>query len=203
MSNRLTAKQRMPRARARGEGGFTLVEMSIVLALTSVVALTLGNVVVGTTSSMDYLMRDSHNVEKMQDLVNRIKDEIRDTGASNITIVTGTYSDTVSLKQARWNEYSSVMDYGVEDPNGYWMTGWQVRYSVSGTNLVRDLMPSAGVVSSSELVGTKLEIGTAGLKGFTVIKNGELYTVRIATKETFNDGKTCQKTLQSTVHLQN
>ena len=203
MTKELHSRRQTPRSSRPTESGFTLLEVAIVVGLTSVVALTLGNVILGTTSSVDYLMRDTRSVEEMQHMVSAIKDEIRDTGTANITIQPGTYYDTVYLQQARWNNVTSTMDHGAEDINGSWRSGWQVRYRVDVTDLKRELMPSSSVVNSSSTVATDLNVNTTGVKGFTVIKNGDLYTVRISTKETFDDGKTCQKSMQSTVRLQN
>lgn len=184
--------------------GMTLIEIAIVVGLTGVVALTLGNVLIGTTQTVDFLMRDSLSIEEMQDTVNQIKEEIRDSSSANVVVQTGSLSDTLFVQEGRYDDYANTMSYGVEDDSGYWQSGWRVRYSVTGTNLIRDVMPGGStVVSSSEIVATDLDMGGGGTKGFTVIQNGDLYVVRIAINETYDDGKTCKKTLQSTVLLQN
>lgn len=196
------------RQRIRGHAherarGLTLLEVSIVVGLTAVIGLTLGNVVIGTTRSVDYLMKDTINVEQVQDTVNTIRDEIKDTVASQVTIQPGTFSDTLYLRLGRYDDTYNTMVYGAETQTGVWLSGCQVRYEVAGTDLVRSLLPTAGVVTYSEIVARNLDIGTTGVKGFTVIKNGNLFTIRMATNKTFDDGKNYKKTMQSTVRVQN
>lgn len=196
----MNPKTTIPRRR---EAGFSLVETAIVVGLTGVVALTLGNVMLGTTNSVDYLMQDTLGVEEMQDTVNQIKEELRDSLGSSIIVGTGTYSDILDLQEGRAILGTTGMTYGAEGEDGIWRTGCRIRYYVSGTDLVRVLTPISGGPLPTQTVAQDLDIGTAGVKGFKVVKNGNLYVISLAIKKKFSDGKIAQKTLQSTVHIQN
>jgi hypothetical protein len=181
--------------------GVSLLELSIAMGVGITLMAVLGRILIGTTNSLDYIVKDSVSVQDIEDTVTTIRDEIRDSKPSAITITTGTDNDTLTFQDSRL--VGTTMDYGTEDSSGAWQSAWSVRYRVVGTNLVREVMNSGGASVSSSTVAQSLDTATGAPKGFSVIKNGNLYTVLITINKTFSDQKTYTKTMQGTVLVTN
>ena len=190
-------------ARRGQEAGVTLIEVAIALALGTVLMGVLGSVLVGTTNSLDYILKDAVSVEDMDDVVNGVRDDLRKTEIGKITIQTGSINDTLIFQERTDPEDDGTYIYGAEDNSGIFQQDWSVRYTVVGTDLVRQLLNAAGAVQSSGAVAQRVDVTAGGQKGFSVIKNGSLYTVLLTVNKAFDDQKTYSKTMQSTVLVQN
>ena len=190
-------------ARRGRQAGVTLIELAIALALGTVLMGVLGSVLVGTTNSLDYILKDAVSVEDIDDVVNGVRDDLRKTETGKITIQTGSINDTLIFQERTDPEDDGTYAYGVEDNSGIFQQGWSARYTVVGTDLVRQLLNTAGAVQSEGVVAQRVDVTAGGQKGFSVIKNGSLYTVLLTVNKAFDDQKTYSKTMQSTVLVQN
>lgn len=170
--------------------GFTLLETAIGLVLGTALMAILGRAVIGTTHSIDYVIQDCVTVRDIQDAVNGIRDELRTSSTTVITPVYGFPNDTLTFQM------SSGGVFGAEDQNGTFQAGWSLRYFVNGTDLTRQVRDNGGAVQSSGIIAQRID---TTLKGFSVTRNGSLYVVQVRIAKTFSDGKSYQKSMQSTV----
>ncbi|MBI4605124.1 MAG: hypothetical protein HY721_24435 [Planctomycetes bacterium] len=173
--------------------GFTILEAAIGFAVGITILAVLGNILIGTTNSLDYVVQDCVTVRDIQDVVDGVRTELRSSSTSVITIVSGATADTLAF------QVSSGGLFGAQDVNGAFQQGWSIRYLVSGTDLVREVLDTSGTVQSSGVVAQRLGGATAGQKVFSVTKNGSLYVVLVRIQKTFSDSKTYTKSMQSTV----
>lgn len=181
--------------------GMSLLEVSIAMGVGVTLLSVLGSIIVGTTNSLDYIVKDSVTLQDIEDTVTSIRDEIRDSKPSAITIQTGTVNDVLTFQDS--SEVGTTLDYGMDDSTGIWQSGWSVRYRVAGTDLVREVLSTGGALVSSDIVAQSLDVVAGGQKGFSVIKNGNLYTILVTVNKTFSDQKSYTKTMQSTVRVAN
>lgn len=186
---------------AARESGFTLLELAIALAIGATVVSILGSVLIGSTNSLAYIMEDCVALEDIDDVVNGVRDELRESRTSSITINTGSLNDTVTLQQSQ--DGGAAMVYGADDQYGNFQTDWSIRYQVSGSDLLREVLNTSGNVQSSGIVAQGIDITDGGQKGFSVIRNGNLYVVLVTINKSFPDGNGYSKTMQSTVRVMN
>jgi len=180
--------------------GFSLLELAIAVALGTTLLAVLGRVLVNTTGSIDYIVKDLVTVQDIKDTVSGIGDELRRSSAATITVTTGSLSDTLTLRVSSGTGASST--YGAEDQSGTFQTGWSIRYRAVGTDLVRDVLNTGGTVVSSGIVAQHVS-NQVGTKALSVVQNGPLYTVNLQIFKSFDDGKTYSKGMQTTVFVKN
>jgi prepilin-type N-terminal cleavage/methylation domain-containing protein len=185
---------------AREQKGFTLLELVVAVSLGATLFAILGNVMIGTTRSVDYIVTDMVTVQDIRDGVTGIGGELRRSAATSITIVSGSQNDTLTLQVSAANGSGSTM--GAEDQSGNFNTGWFIRYRVVGTDLIREVLNAGGLPASSHIIARHVS-DQGGVKGLAVTQNGALYTVRIQINTEFDDGNDYTKDMQSTVFVRN
>jgi len=182
-------------------GGFTLLELSIALAIGITLLAVLGNVLISSTNSLDYIMQDTVVLGDIKDVVNGLREELRSSTTGLITIDTSNADyDVLTFKVSSGGTSPS---YGAVDINGNFQNGWSIRYTVSSSNLVRNVLDGGGTVQSSSIVVEDVDTRFSGQKGFWVTKTGSLYNVNIRINKTFRDSNSARKGMGSTVFVPN
>ena len=197
---RMTSFCRRP---PHGDAGYSLIEVAIAAGLGATLLTVLGNILISTTSSMDYMVKDTITLEDIKETVNTVTSELQNSQKTSITIVPGANYDTITLQVYRDPPGVTPPSYGAEDQYGTFNTGWSIRYRVTAPNLMREVLDGGGTIRWSMNVAEDVDTSFSGQKGFAVVKNGNLYSVNLRINKTFDDQKFYRKSMGSTVFVKN
>ena len=190
--------------RPRGrDAGYSLLEVGIAVGLGATLLTVLGNILISTTDSMDYMVKDSITLEDIKETVNTVTSELQSSQKTSITIISGANYDTITLQVYRDPPGATPPSYGAEDQSGAFNTGWSIRYRVTAPNLLREVLDGGGTVRWSMIVAEDVDTAFGGQKGFAVVKNGNLYSVNLRIQKTFEDQNYYRKSMGSTVFVKN
>ncbi len=184
-------------------GGFTLLETAMALAIASVLMVVLGNILISSTSSVDYIVVDSITDQEIKKGLNRLLDELQ-TSSTTVMAVDGSDADHDSATFQTPGAYTGTVSWGAVDVAGVWQTGWSVRYQVVGGELVRRVLNGSGTqVGANELLVRLVDNLSVGQKGFRITVTGPVVNTVIRIRKTFRDNKSYTKELSSSVFLKN
>ena len=180
--------------------GLTLVEVAIGAALVAVIAVALGQILMATDNSIDYMTRGAATDQEIKRSMNRIADDLQLSASSAIRVTTGTYFDQLNSQRPNPNGNGQS---GAPDITGVWQQNWQTWYQVVGTDLVRRILDSSGNIAASETLVRNLDdTGTSG-KGFEVSVNGPVVGLTLRLQSPRRDGAVIARELTTSVFLKN
>ena len=160
----------------------------------------IGSVMMSTTGSVNYIVKDSQSVTQLKGAVNRIGGELRGSAQGRIWI-DGAATDYDVLKLQVLG--GTAPAYGAEDAGGTFRDGWYIRYTVSSSNLVREVLSSSGSVVSSGTAALGVDRKVGSVKGFAVTKVGALYNVLLRLRAKTPDGKDFAKEMATSFFVPN
>ena len=184
--------------------GFTLMETVVALGIAAALMVVLGNILLSSTQSVDYVVTDSIMDQEMKRGLNRLFQEIQSSSPSTISIVeTNPDHDVLTFQvPAPWD--GVAVRWGATDDDDVFHEGWHVRYQVVQGDLVRGLLNTAGIPTGTEsLVLRRIDASRDGQKGFRVTRVNTLITVLVRSGRQFRDGVWYGKDFTSSVHLMN
>lgn len=187
----------------RRDAGYSLLEVAVAAGLGATLLTVLGNILVSSTASMDYMVKDAITLGDIKETVNTVTSELQNSQKTTITIVPSTNYDTLTLRVYCDPPGVTPPSYGAEDQNGTFNTGWSIRYRVTAPNLLREVLDGGGTIRWSMIVAEDVDTLSGGLKGFSVVKNGNLYSVNLRINKTFDDQNYYRKSMGSTVFVKN
>jgi prepilin-type N-terminal cleavage/methylation domain-containing protein len=193
----------LQRPRPTGSSGFTMIEMATALSIAAIVMVIVGNILISSTHSVDYVMTDTTADQEMKRGISRLLGDLRTASPSVVTIATSD-ADHDSIAFQTPGTYDGSVTWGAKAPNGAWQAGWSLRYTVVAGTLVRRVLDAGGVqVGSDELLVRGVDRRTSGRKGFALAINGPLVTATVRTRKTFRDSNDYSKEFSSSVFLEN
>jgi len=175
--------------------GFTIVELSISLAIFSVVGYALA-VIVGVGRESQTIVTGMASIDaQVRDATEQLTTDLRTAQTSTVATTTLADGNTqVSLMQPitvggadAWGVYDRTLGNDATEQNN---AGWHVQYTVRNATavdgsatkeLVRRLLDVNGVARKTSVLVTGIEPGTANPKGFRVVRNGAIWQVTIST----------------------
>lgn len=193
-------RDRRPIHRAQG---FTLIEVAVALAILAIIAVVFGEVVISSTTSMDYLVTDNTSDMEIKRSLNTILNELRLSSNAVITLDTSDANfDTITFQTP--DAYGSSVDWGASDSTGAWNANWSVRYTVANGRLVRRVLNALNnQVGSDEILARGIDSANGAVKGFQVTQNGPVVNVLIRVRKTPFDGKAYEKQMSTSIFLKN
>ncbi len=184
--------------------GWTLLETVVALAVAAVLMVVLGNILLSSTQSVDYVVTDSVMDQEMKRGLGRFFQEIQSSSTSTLSIdETDPDHDAVLFQVAApWD--GTAVRWGAIDDANVFHAGWRVRYRVVDGNLVRDFLGTTGLPAGTEsLVLRRIDALLDGKKGFRVTRIDTLVTASVRSARRFRDGVRYEKEFASSVHLLN
>ena len=183
--------------------GFTLVEVLSALAITSVLMVILGNIVISSTRAVDTVVVGSVGDQEIKRGLKRLVNELQTTSTSVLTINTSNASyDTATFQTP--GTYNGTVSWGAVDIDGVWRMNWTVRYVMSGTQLVRQVFSGSGSkVGSDELLVRNVDSLRGGVKGLRLNRIGSVIRITLRISRTYRDAKDYFKEYNSSVLLKN
>ena len=194
----------MHSAHRPGTNGFTLVEVVVATTVAMVLMVVLGNILLSSTRSVDYVVTDSILDQELKRGLNRMFGEIQSASPSTISII-GTDPDhdaVVFQVPAPWD--GSSVRWGAVDDMNVFHEGWRVRYQVTKGDLMRCLLGTTGLTAGAEtLVLRRIDSARDGRKGFAVSRVDDLVTISVRSGREFRDGVRHEKEFTSSIGLLN
>jgi len=194
----------MERAHRRG---FTLVELSIAVAIGALLILAVGAIAQGTGSSMDYLSR-SHRVDRdLQKSLAAMTADLKHASLSGLVIDQSDPDHDMVTLQVPDPAVSGSLTWGYPDESGTFQIGWSGVYFVRDGDLVLRRVNYVGLEQGPDRVLCQnVDVAfpeSNPEKGFTVIQNDELIALELRVHETFKDGRDYRRQERTVVHLIN
>ena len=193
-----------PSAQRDRQRGFTLMETVVALGITAALMVVLGNILLSSTRSVDYVVTDSVMDQEIKRGLNRLLQEVQSSSPSTISVVETNPDHDVLVFQvpAHWD--GVAVRWGATDDDNVFHEGWQIRYQVVQGDLVRGLLGATGLpVGTESLVLRRIDPARDGQKGFRVTRVNALITVLVRSGRQFRDGVWYEKEFTSSVHLVN
>lgn len=187
----------MKRARTyrKAAAGFTLLESTIALSIFAVVGYGLAVAVDVGKDSQSMVIRESEDHRTMRTVVKTLADELRSSADDQVTVTVladGNHQlrfmvPVVAGGVSTWGVYDRRLGSDAASQN---QAGWTVQYTVrngvgvdGGVNrqLVRQELDTALAVQREEVLADGLRAGNAAPRGFTVVKNGDMWEITLST----------------------
>lgn len=187
----------------RSSRGISLIELMIVIALFSIIMVLLGSILLSSTRSMDYLVKDSTSDSQMKNALYQIFGELKSSNPSMVRISTADPDhDAITFQTP--GPYLDGVQWGAMDDSGIWKADWSAQYLVVDGNLVRRVLDDGGQsVGSNKPIVLHVDGQRDGRKGFYLATKGPVINVGIRIWKTFSDGGSYQKEFSSSVFLRN
>ena len=180
-----TAGMSLPR---QAEAGFTILEISIAVAVGVLCVLTLGQALSSAAGSSESIVRQSELIGEAQRSFIALRRDLRSSNPDLVEISTqADGNDILVLKTC--GSYSEAFRWGACDNSGEWRAGWSARFRVVEGQLVREAVDLSGAVrGDARLLARGVPPRVLEEKGFSVEKDGSLFTIRLRMRRTFRDG---------------
>jgi hypothetical protein len=191
----------IPRSRSAvsPQAGFTVVETTIAIALGLSILAFLGTILISTTHSLDYAVKDSLTIREVNRFLHRLRVELRPSSITEVTL--NNYQldgDEVVFRQARVGS-TGVQEWGTRDGTGAWVPGGSIRYVVAGGSVVRQLLDASNALLADEVALDGVTTGTD--KGFRVTRSGSVLQIELRTRKTLTDDREIIKSWSTAVHV--
>ncbi|MCA8960030.1 MAG: prepilin-type N-terminal cleavage/methylation domain-containing protein [Planctomycetes bacterium] len=188
--------------RRRQAHGYTLIEVTIALAIGTLIFLTIGALTKASADSMDYLSR-THRVDRdLRRSLDWICEELKTASLAGIALdQSDADHDSIEYQTEQGGSWGYPNKLGVFQPN------WSARLVVNGADLVLQRLNPGGAQQSTKILCRHVDVafddGTSTTKGFAVDINGELVTLQLRVHERFDDGRDYRRTERTLVHVVN
>ncbi len=194
----------MSRERCRSRsGGFTLVEMAVVLGVACVLMIIVGNILISSSTSTEHLIAESRMDFEVKRAMKALLGDLQASAPSVSTIdPSGTDYDSITYQVP--GPFTGVRQWGAFDASHQWQPSWSVRFLVVQGNLVRRILDGSGQPrGSDEIYVRRIDNLRDGQKGFMVTRTGSLVTASIRILRTSREGHQSQKEYSSSTCMRN
>jgi prepilin-type N-terminal cleavage/methylation domain-containing protein len=167
--------------------GFTLVELAASMAISAVVLMAVIGLIRISQGGAQMSSAMTSSWGDIRRSSGTIADDLSQCSATHMTLLTASGEQQLTV-QRPLGTTAGVTDWGVCDPSqslaNRMRLGWFVRYKVVTTggerHLVRQLLDSALVLQSEQVMVRRLRAGSANPPGFKVAANGAMWTVTLS-----------------------
>lgn len=182
--------------------GLSLLELAIAVAITSTIAIILGNAVSGSTRSVDLLVKETTASGDLQRVLGRLIDELRRSTPAEIGIESGSLHDTLRFRVAGPPVAGEEAKWGAPDASGDWVEGWSSRYRVQDGQLLLETLDAADrPVGEPRLLLAGIDADESGGKAFGVEPSGSVYKVSLRVRRKSADGADVVRGLVTSVFV--
>ena len=177
--------------------------MSLALFLMVIIVIVLGQVSISTTNSMDYLVHDTTADQQMKRVLNKLVSELR-LSSENAVVISTSDPDHDLLTLQTTGTFNGTVDWGIEDQQGVWKSGWAAQYQVVGNDLARRILNTSGnPVGGDEVIVLAVDNFNGTNKGFEIVQSGPVINVTIRVNIINRDNKSFVKQVNSSVYMKN
>tara|TARA_B100000809_G_scaffold262615_1_gene313984 strand:- start:174 stop:800 length:627 start_codon:yes stop_codon:yes gene_type:complete len=180
------------------EAGFTLVEVSVAVAVGALCMMVLGQALSSAAGSSESIVRQAEMLNGVQRCMEDLRKELRCASADLAEISGSDGNDVLVLKTS--GSFSDGFRWGACDETGVWQAGWSARFRVVDGHLVREALDIAGRVRGEPRLlvrGVAAEGGDE--KGFSVEKTGSLFNVELRLLRRFRNGTELRRVFSTSV----
>ncbi|MCH2367772.1 MAG: hypothetical protein MK554_11235 [Planctomycetes bacterium] len=183
----------------QSEAGFSLLEVSVAVAVGVLCVLTLGQALSGAAGSSESIVRQADLNAQVHRSFGALRRELRSSNPDLAEISThADGNDILVLKTC--GPYSEVFRWGACDNSGEWRAGWSARFRVVEGQLVREALDLSGAVRGEPRpLARGVPLRELDEKGFSVEKDGSLFTISISMRRTFRDGSELRRVFSTAV----
>lgn len=196
--------------RGRSAGGFTLIEVSVALAVGIVLLAAVTGIVTATTQSMDQVSRNVAIDTNLSRTMEVFLNDFRRAELSSVVIGTVDPDHDTIRFQTVGPRTGTTVSTGADDESNTFQDGWTVYFRVdSSGNLFRELLNSSGGFVASRRIASgidsRFDSGAGIEKGFSVtrVAGTNLYNILIRMIGSYRDGGAMRRELRTTVLLRN
>jgi prepilin-type N-terminal cleavage/methylation domain-containing protein len=179
--------KRQTAEKEKGMHGFTLLEMTVALAVLVISLLLIGGMFGESSSSLEYFTHVGNADTSMRRTLDAIAGDVQQAQPSGIAITSFPSYDAVTITRRYGENGTATVAYTV----------------VNSTDLVRiETLP--GPISTSNVVAHNLDLtGTGAEKGFRVaqVATSNLYTISLKVKANLHGGDCMTRTYTTTVGI--
>jgi len=183
----------------RSEDGFTLMELTVAVAVGVLCVLVLGQALSSAAGSSESIVRQAELLNGVQRCLGELRKDLRCASSDLADIsIDAEGNDVLVLKTC--GAFSDAFRWGARDEEGTWHAGWSTRFRVVDGELVRESLDISGA-ARGEPLSLARGVMTAGSdgKGFSVEKSGSLFTVDIRFLRTFRSGSELRRVFSTSV----
>ena len=180
------------------EAGFTLMEVSVAVAVGVLCMLVLGQALSSAAGSSESIVRQAEMLNGVQRCMANLRKELRCASADLAEISSSDGNDVLVLKTS--GSFADGFRWGACDETGVWQAGWSARFRVVDGHLVREALDISGRVRGEPRLlvrGVAAEGG--GEKGFSVEKTGSLFNVELRLLRSFRNGTELRRVFSTSV----
>ena len=180
------------------EAGFTLVEVSVAVAVGVLCMLVLGQALSSAAGSSESIVRQAEMLNGVQRCMEDLRKELRCASADLAEISSSDGNDVLVLKTS--GSFSDGLRWGACDEAGVWQAGWSARFRVVDNHLVREALDIAGRVRGDpRLLVRGVEAEGDDEKGFSVEQTGSLFNVELRLLRSFRNGTELRRVFSTSV----
>ena len=180
------------------EAGFTLLEVSVAVAVGVLCMLVLGQALSSAAGSSESIVRQAEMLNGVQRCMEDLRKELRCASADLAEISSSDGNDVLVLKTS--GSFSDGLRWGACDEAGVWQAGWSARFRVVDGHLVREALDIAGRVRGDpRLLVRGVEAEGDDEKGFSVEKTGSLFNVELRLLRSFRNGTELRRGFSTSV----
>ena len=180
------------------EAGFTLVEVSVAVAVGVLCMLVLGQALSSAAGSSESIVRQAEMLNGVQRCMEDLRKELRCASADLAEISSSDGNDVLVLKTS--GSFSDGLRWGACDEAGVWQAGWSVRFRVVDGHLMREALDVAGRVRGEpRLLVRGVAAEGDDEKGFSVEKTGSLFNVELRLLRSFRNGTELRRVFSTSV----
>ena len=180
------------------EAGFTLVEVSVAVAVGALCMMVLGQALSSAAGSSESIVRQAEMLNGVQRCMEDLRKELRCASADLAEISGSDGNDVLVLKTS--GSFSDGFRWGACDETGVWQAGWSARFRVVDGHLVREALDIAGRVRGEpRLLVRGVAAEGNDEKGFSVEKTGSLFNVELRLLRRFRNGTELRRVFSTSV----
>ena len=180
------------------EAGFTLVEVSVAVAVGVLCMLVLGQARSSAAGSSESIVRQAEMLNGVQRCMEDLRKELRCASADLAEISSLDGNDVLVLKTS--GSFSDGLRWGACDEAGVWQAGWSARFRVVDGHLVREALDIAGRTRGEpRLLVRGVAAEGDDEKGFSVEKTGSLFNVELRLLRSFRNGTELRRVFSTSV----
>ena len=186
-------------AQRQSEAGFSLLEVCVAVAVGVLCVLTLVQALSGAAGSSESIVRQSDLIGEAQRSFIALRRDLRSSNPDLAEISTHADGNYILVLKT-CGPYSEVFRSGACDNSGEWRAGWSARFRVVEGQLVREALDLSGAVRGEPRpLARGVPLRELDEKGFSVEKDGSLFTISISMRRTFRDGSELRRVFSTAV----